>query len=69
MSCQVYWNFEDYKINENIGEEVPTPLVPTGKNDWTLRSSSKGVQRIEMIFFICFPKIEKKKIFLISIRE
>lgn len=29
MSCQLYWNFQDYKINDNIGEEVDVAILTT----------------------------------------
>ena len=45
MSCQVYWNFEDYKINENIGEEVDVAILTstvslTGMNNTALSALS-----------------------------
>ena len=45
MSCQVYWNFEDYKINENIGEEVDVAILTstvslTGMNNMVLNALS-----------------------------
>ena len=45
MSCQVYWNFEDYKINENTGEEVDVAILTstvslTGMNNTVLSALS-----------------------------
>ena len=45
MSCQLYWNFQDYKINDNIGEEVDVAIFTTivsltGANNMALSSLS-----------------------------
>lgn len=32
MSCQFTWNFNDYKTNENKGEEVDIAVLTSGVN-------------------------------------